>query len=125
MRLRGNIFVHFLRQDPAFYAFGDFSDFLESITCELENLVKFVVRIHAGEHLRRGPYKSNVRRDARHRAINRGEYNVACGQDRIDFLEPWRQFVPDQAHSFRRELKSASRGWPIAARGSRGGEMAH
>ena len=31
---RGEIFVHFLYQDPAFDAFDDFSDFLESITCE-------------------------------------------------------------------------------------------
>jgi hypothetical protein len=39
-------------------------------------------------------------------AINHGDYNVACGQDRYRFLEPWCDFVPDQADAFRRELKS-------------------
>ena len=29
-----NFFVHFLYRDPAFEAFDDFSDFVESISCE-------------------------------------------------------------------------------------------
>jgi hypothetical protein len=43
------LLVHFLYQIPAFGAFDDFDDFLESISCESSKPVKFVVRIHAGE----------------------------------------------------------------------------
>jgi hypothetical protein len=48
-RIRGKYFVPILYRDPAFDAFDDFSDFLESITCGLQKPVKFVVRAHAGE----------------------------------------------------------------------------
>jgi hypothetical protein len=42
-------FVPILYRRVAFEAFYNFSDFVESITCEDKKPVRFVVRIHAGE----------------------------------------------------------------------------
>jgi hypothetical protein len=46
-----------------------------------------------------GPYNSNVRRDGNQRAINRGDYNVSCGEDRHRFS---RTMVPICSWSSRR-----------------------
>ena len=46
-----------------------------------------------------------MRRDRRQRAINRGITILLVAKTGIDFLEPWCEFVHDQADAFLRELK--------------------
>jgi hypothetical protein len=47
MRLSEGMFVPILYRDPAFEAFGDFCNLVESVSCRFQKPVKFVVRIHA------------------------------------------------------------------------------